>query len=73
MMIAMHLSCRLLTPKLSPTQVVLAHPPHRFSPSSGERLPLLFVTGYNRFASAFFKLHTGTPDILWHNRNTSYI
>ena len=29
-------------------------------PSSGDHLPLLFVTGYNRFASAFFKLHTGT-------------
>lgn len=36
-------------------QVVFAHPPHRCSPSSGDRQPTLFVAGYGRMVSAFFK------------------
>ena len=36
-----------------PMQVVFAHPPNRCSPSSGERLPLLFVTGYDRLSGVF--------------------
>ena len=55
MSIALHLPCRLLTPKLSPTQVVLAHLPHRCSPSSGDHLPLLFVTGYSRMSFGIFQ------------------
>ena len=44
-----------MTPKLSPTQVVLAHLPHRCSPSSGDHLPLLFVTGYSRMSFGIFQ------------------
>ena len=55
MSIALHLPCRLLTPELSPTQVVLAHLPHRCSPSSGDHLPLLFVTGYSRMSFGIFQ------------------
>ena len=44
-----------MTPKLSPTQVVLAHLPHRCSPSSGDHLPLLFVTGYSRISFGIFQ------------------
>ena len=36
-------------------QVVFAHPPHRCFPSSGDRQPTLFVAGYGRMVSAFFK------------------
>lgn len=34
-------------------QVVFAHPPHRCSPSSGDRQLTLFVTGYDRLGGVF--------------------
>jgi len=39
----------------SSAQVVLAHPPHRFSSSSEARQPTLLVAGYDRFSAVFFK------------------
>ena len=38
-----------------PAQVVLAHPPHRCSPSSGDRQLMLFVTGYSRCCCGVFQ------------------
>jgi len=38
-----------------PAQVVLAHPPHRCSPSSGDRQLTLFVTGYSRCCIGIFQ------------------
>ena len=36
-------------------QVVFAHPPHRCSPSSGDRQLTLFVTGYSRCCVGIFQ------------------
>ena len=50
---ARHLKGRSLIPEKTPIQVVLAHPPHRCSPSPGDRQLTLFVTGYDRMSSVF--------------------
>ena len=55
MSFALHLKGRSLTLDACPMQVVFAHPPHRCSPSSGDRQPTLFVTGYSRCCIGIFQ------------------
>ena len=51
----------------SSAQVVLAHPPHRFSTLSGDRQPTLFVAGYNcmiQYFSRFRKANSLGFDLI---------